>query len=129
MRHTLRLHGVTVGYSELEHAEPKLGRARGAFRPGLGYDLIQPVFRLYAAAVPRSGSPQDEAMLRRYHKSRDALALELQDADGRVVRTSAVHIADYTVEEGAQALEIEVLIKDDEYWERRAAGGDRSGSS
>ena len=129
MRHTVRLHGVIVGHSELEHEDPALGRAWGALRPGLGYDLVQPVFRLFAQAVPRDGSARNTELLERYYRSRDALSLELQDAEGHVIRTSAVHIADYTVEEGAQALEIEVLIKDDEYWERRAAGGDRSGSS
>ena len=60
MRHTVRLHGVIVGHSELENIEPGVGRAWGAFRPGLGYDLVQPVFRLFAQAVPRDGA-KDEA--------------------------------------------------------------------
>ncbi|MDB4878443.1 MAG: hypothetical protein JWM41_4889 [Gemmatimonadetes bacterium] len=98
-----------------------LGRAWGAFRPGLGYELVQPVFRLFADAVPRSGSPTDDAMLARYHKSRDALALALFDAEGHPIHMSAVHIADYTVEEGPAALELDVLIKDDAYWARRTA--------
>jgi hypothetical protein len=119
MRHTVRLHGVIVGHSELENVETELGRAWGAFRPGLGYDLVQPVFRLFAQAVPRDGSPRDEAKLARYHSSRDALNLELQDARGRPIRTSAMHIADYTVEEGSGALVLDVLIKDEGYWARR----------
>jgi len=120
MRHTVRLHGVIVGHSDLEHAEPGLGRAWGPFRPGIGYELVQPVFRLYARAVPRGDTaPKDDAMLERYYKARDALRLELQDADGRAIRTSAIHILDYTVEEGSGALELDVLISDVSYWTRR----------
>ena len=44
MRHTVKMHGVIIGYSELEHAEPDVGRAWGVFRPGVGYELVQPVF-------------------------------------------------------------------------------------
>ncbi|HXT18936.1 MAG TPA: hypothetical protein VN706_25140 [Gemmatimonadaceae bacterium] len=121
MRHTLRLHGVIVGHSELEHIEPGTGRAWGAFRPGLGYELVQPVFRLFAHAVPRDGSARDETVLARYYKARDALQLELQDANGAPIPTSAIHIADYSVEEGASAIELDVLIADESYWERRGA--------
>jgi len=122
MRHTLRLSGVIVGHSELEHSEPELGRARGAFRPGLGYDLVQPIFRLFAEAVPPAkGAQRDETKLARYYKARDALPLELQDADGRVIATSTIHIADYRSELGADALELDVLISDDDYWRQRSA--------
>jgi hypothetical protein len=120
MRHTLRLSGVIVGHSELEHAEPELGRAHGAFRPGLGYDLVQPVFRLFAEAVPPDGERRDEAKLARYYKARDALPLELQDAHGERIATTTIHIADYRAEQGAEALELDVLIKDDAYWSRRS---------
>ena len=118
MRHTVRLHGVIVGHSELDDREPEVGRARGAFRPGLGYELVQPVFRIYAHAVPLGGSPKDEVGLQRYYKARDALNLELVDASGRVIKTSAIHIEDYTVEAGPSAITLDVLIKDPEYWER-----------
>ncbi|HEX4681267.1 MAG TPA: hypothetical protein VH277_01090 [Gemmatimonadaceae bacterium] len=119
MRHTVRLHGIIVGHSDLEHAEPGTGRVWGAFRPGLGYDLVQPVFRLFARAVPRDGSPRDEAMLERYYKARDALKLELSDGDGARIATSIIHIDDYSVEEGGDAIELDVLISDESYWERR----------
>ena len=119
MRHTVRLHGVIVGHSELDEREPEVGRARGAFRPGLGYELVQPVFRIYAHAVPPGGSPKDEVALQRYYKARDALNLELVDASGRVIKTSTIHIEDYTVEAGPQAITLDVLIKDPGYWEQR----------
>jgi hypothetical protein len=121
MRHTLKLHGVVVGWSDLERIEPDLGRARGRFRPGVGYELVQPVFRLFAEAVPRAeNSLRDEAKLARYHRSRDALKLELVDPGGRVIPTSAIHIADYRNDEDGGDCELEVLIADVEYWERRS---------
>jgi hypothetical protein len=119
MRHTIRLQSVVVGHSELENIEPELGRASGAFRPALGYELVQPVFRLFAQAVPRDGSPKNSELLERYYAARDALHLRLEDPDGRLIRTSAIHIADYTVEEGSAALEVDVLISEDRYWEQR----------
>jgi len=120
MRHTVRLKGVIVGHSELEQVDPDDGRAWGAFRPGLGYELVQPVFRLFSQAVPPGASDKDREMLERYYKARDALGLELQDATGAKIRASAIHIADYTVERGSDALELDVLISDERYWARRA---------
>ena len=125
MRHTLRLQGVVIGYSELEDIEPAVGRASGAFRPGLGYELVQPVFRIFALAAPRDGSPTDREALERYYSARDALPLELVDANGEPIKTTSVHIADYTIEEGSTAIAIDVLIKDDRYWQRRVAGQQR----
>src|SRR3954470_21919141 len=119
MRHTVRLHGVIVGHSELEHVEPDLGRAWGEFRPGLGYELVQPVFRIFSKAVPRDGGPKDDVALERYYSARDALNLELTDSAGKVIRTSAIHIADYTVEAGPSAITLDVLIADDAYWASR----------
>ena len=119
MKHTLKLHGVIVGHSELEHSERGVGRAWGSFRPGLGYDLVQPVFRLYAQAIARDGSEQDGTRLERYYKARDALQLELVDAQGAAIPTSTIHIADYTIEDGPSAIELDVLISDEDYWARR----------
>lgn len=118
-RYTVRLHNVIVGYSELEQAEPALGRVRGRFRPGIGYDLVQPVFTLYTEAVPTpGGAVTDQEQLARYHKSRDALGLTLEDASGRRIPTSAIHIADYSARAGG-GIELEVLISDPVYWQRR----------
>jgi len=119
MRHTVRLHGVIVGHSDLEFMDPTLGRAWGEFRPGFGYELVQPVFQLFAQAVPRNAAKKDQALLERYHESRDALHLELTDDRGRVIATSAIHIADYTEEPGAPPPELDVLISDTSYWARR----------
>src|ERR1051325_2566623 len=120
MRHTVKLSGVIVGHSDLEHADPGTQRAWGAFRPGLGYDLVQPVFALFAQAVPTDGGPRDGALLERYYKARDALKLELFLGDGFEVRTTTIHIADYREERGASAIELDVLIPDPNYWRQRA---------
>ena len=118
-RHTVLLNDIAVGYSELEDADPALGRARGRFRPGVGYDLVQPIFRLYAEAVPTPGGDvADQPKLDRYHRSRDKLGLSLQDDAGRAIRTTAIHIIDYP-DRPDGTLEVEVLIVDKAYWSRR----------
>lgn len=119
-RHTLKLNSVVIGWSDLETVDPTLGRARGRFRPGLGYDLVQPVFQLYADAVSADGRTRDEAKLERYHRSRDALPLELFDSAGRRIATSAIHIVDHaTQDSGPRERELDVLISDPAYWARR----------
>lgn len=120
-RHTVKLHGVVIGWSDLETADPFAGTARGRFRPGVGYDLVQPVFHLYSEAVPvRGAEVRDQAKLERYLRSRDALGLSLEDDQGRVIRSSAIHIEDYAAKRGG--IELEVLITDQEYWKRRSGG-------
>lgn len=121
-RHTVRLKDIVVGWSDLEVGEPALGRARGRFRSGIGYELVQPVFLLYSAAVPTPGAEAaDPETLDRYYRARDALGLTLQDDAGRTIRTSAIHIIDYPGPKGT-ALELEVLISDPDYWQRRESG-------
>ncbi|MEX2154119.1 MAG: hypothetical protein WD825_12330 [Gemmatimonadaceae bacterium] len=119
-RYTVLIKGIAVGYSELEDLDPSLGRARGRFRPGVGYDLVQPVFRLFTEAVPSRGADVvDPKKLERYHQARDALGLSLEDDTGRTIRTSAIHIADYSKWWGG-TIEIEVLISDPAYWSARS---------
>ena len=119
MSFILKMSGVIVGRSELENRDATHRRATGVFRPGLGYDLVQPVFRLYSKAVGPDGAQQDAAMLQRYYKARDALNLELTDASGGRIPTSTIHIADYTIEDGPSAIQLDVLIPDESYWARR----------
>jgi hypothetical protein len=120
MRHTLKLHGVIVGHSELEEVDAVDRRVWGQFHPGLGYELVQPVFRLFAEATPMpGGEPLDQVKLARYFAARDALGLQLVDAAGRVIETSVIHIADYTVERGPGAVSLDVLVTDEGYWGNR----------
>lgn len=111
-RHTVRMHGVVVGYSELERADPGVRMVSGVFRPGLGYELVEPVFRLYADAVPAAGGAPDAALLARYHAARDRLGLELVDPQGNRVSTTSIHIG----VAGPGELELQVLIRDEAYW-------------
>jgi len=100
------LHGVTVGHSELEERDESIGRAWGRFRPAFGYDLVQPVFRLFSEAVPMpGGEPRDREKLERYHAARDKLGLTLVNATGET--------------RGRDALELDVLVKDAGFWEER----------
>ena len=117
MRHTVKMHGVIVGHSELEQRDAAARRAWGRFRPGLGYELVQPIFRLFTEAVPLpGGEPRDEDKLARYHEARDKLGLELVDGSGKRIETSAIHIADYTSLRGKDELELDVLVSDEEFW-------------
>ena len=117
MRHTVKMHGVTIGHSELEQSDASDRRAWGRFRPGLGYELVQPIFLLYSEAVPMpGGEPRDPDKLERYHAARDKLGLVLVDGTGREVATSGIHIADYTGTRGAEALELEVWVADEGFW-------------
>jgi hypothetical protein len=86
MSFTLTMSGVIVGRSELETRDPATRVVRGAFRPGLGYDLTQPIFALFTA---NDGDPE---ALSKYRKARDALKLELTDSAGTPVRTRQIHI-------------------------------------
>ena len=71
MSFILRMSGVIVGRSELETRDAaRSGVARGAFRPGLGYELAEPVFALFDSAG------DDPEALARYRKAREALRLD-----------------------------------------------------
>jgi hypothetical protein len=109
MTYTVRLSGIAIGYSELEQGKRPGGLRCGAFRPAAGYDLVEPIFRLAAEAMPADagGSPDGERMAR-YHKARAALPLELVDATGARVPTTYIHIEDLRAERGPDAIRLEV---------------------
>ena len=109
VRYTVRLQGLTVGHSELEQLDRARRLARGPFRPGLGYELVEPIFQLGA------GERGDDAgQAERYERARAALALELVDATGHRLATQAIHVRD---EGGALVLEVE--LDDPEFWRGR----------
>ena len=69
---------------------------------------------------PPGGASRDEVKLERYYAARDALDLRLEDASGRPIRTTTIHIADYESRSGtSDAPELDVLIADDGYWRQR----------
>jgi hypothetical protein len=77
---TVRLRGIIVGRAELDSPpDPSTGLRSGAFRPGPGYNLVEPLFQL-------SGQ--------RYEHAMQALRLELLDDTGAVVPTRTIDIRD-----------------------------------
>lgn len=68
-----------MGRAELPAADPSTGERSGAFKPGPGYDLVEPIFQL-------SGQRFDHAVR--------ALKLELLDDRGVVVPTRSINIRD-----------------------------------
>ena len=110
MSFTLTMSGVIVGRSELEIRDADRKIARGTFRPGLGYELAQPVFELYDAA----GS--DPTAMSRYREARDALKLQLADATGRVVSMREIHIRKGPAQNGQSSIVLEVETDDPSIW-------------
>ena len=113
MSFVLSMSGVIVGRSDLEHRDAERGLARGAFRPALGYELVQPVLDLYP------GSAGDGEAMERYRRAREALRLRLVDGAGTPVTIRDVHIT--AVESGSptSGYEIEIETDDPRFWEAR----------
>lgn len=111
MPFTLKLREVIIGRSDLEARDPVRRTARGAFRPGMGYELVEPVFDLRTARPSDAEAQGNES---RYRKARDTLALSLYGSDGALVETSRV---DIVRDEGSRTgLSIEVDVVDDAFW-------------
>ena len=100
MSFTLKMSGVVVGRSELENRDATRRVASGVFRPGLGYDLVQPIFDLLETAGDSA------EVMSRYRKSRDALRLQLTDLSGSVLTVRELHIR-RNAGSGAPMLEVE----------------------
>ena len=109
MTYTLRLRGVTVGWTSLEEGDPATGTAAGALRPGVGYELVEPIFQLRTNAA-------DQETLRRYRDARATLPLELVDARGTRVRTTELVIVPAV---GDAAPRLEARIEDPGFWRER----------
>lgn len=119
MSYTLKMSNVIVGRSELEHRDAARRVAHGSFSPGLGYDLVQPIFDLY------DGAASDAAAAARYRKAREALRLQLTDSSGRAVAIQELHIRRHgNSGVGAAAYVIEVVTDDPAIW----GAGDARGS-
>jgi hypothetical protein len=111
MSFTLTTSGVIVGRSELERRDPSTRVASGVFRPGLGYELAEPIFALYTG---RHGSSEG---LARYREARAALKLQLTDSAGSPVTVREIHIrSDSTAMTDAKALVLEVETDDPAVW-------------
>jgi hypothetical protein len=121
MQFTVQCAGMVLGHSELLDRDEGMGVASGDFLPAPDYSRVQAILRLFVEAnAETSAQPTDEEKLARYYAARDALGLQLIDAAGRQVGTRTIHIADYSVEGGRGAIEIEVVLNDPLFFQRFA---------
>jgi hypothetical protein len=115
--------GEPIGRSKLKGRDRGMVVAHGDFEPLPTYDAVHSVFLLFIQAVDEgSGRAQgaqgaDEQKLARRYQERDALQLTLQDADGRVIQTSWIHIDDY----GDLGREVSAQISDARCWDESAS--------
>src|SRR5262245_17637548 len=117
-RYRILCNGELIGTSGLESRDAGMGTAMGRFTPTAAYERVRPIFRMFAEAQRDTG-PADEHMLAKYYRSRDALALALEDEDGVTIPTTVVHIIDFMTEIDKTASEIEVHICDPSFFEER----------
>lgn len=111
MSYTLRLRDIVIGWSDLDDRDRSTGIARGEFRPGLGYELVEPIFVL-KPEDPHSPDALDRES--RYRRARDTLALSLHSADGSLVDTARIDIL--RDRKRSTSLALEVSIVDRGFW-------------
>jgi len=96
----LKLHGVIVGHAELSTHDT--GAWRGPFRPGLGWELIEPVFDLKSqTSIPGAAE--------RFEQARNALRFELTTDDGTALAMDGLDIM--TERRGEQTVPVELFVR------------------
>jgi hypothetical protein len=113
--------GQPIGRSHLEGHDTAMGVAFGAFEPSPAYQAVRPLFLLVTEAEDarrRGEIALAEEQLAAYYQARDALQLTLQTAEGHVVPTSAIHIADW----GELGREVAAHISDPAFWQEHHLG-------
>lgn len=109
---TLKLRDVIVGRSELGERDRALGVARGPFRPGLGWDLVEPIFGLAESA----GGTVSEEQRERYRHARETLALALYAPNDALVESTRLEVH---MDAGSPTgLVLDATIVDDAFWRR-----------
>jgi hypothetical protein len=122
MRYSVHYQGDSIGNSDLEGADPDMGVAFGQFQPTPRYERVRHIFRMFAEAHSGAATdPLDERMVSEYYSERDRLGLTLVDQSGRIIQTMAIHVADFSVEFGEDAYQLEVITSDEKFWESRSA--------
>lgn len=89
----VRLGDVVLGTSLLGSPGSD-GIQSGRFDASESYDLVRPIFRLFATAQLETDPAARELAVERYRKARAALKLSLIDASGRAVPVISIHIVD-----------------------------------
>ncbi|MBV6522207.1 MAG: hypothetical protein MNPFHGCM_02353 [Gemmatimonadaceae bacterium] len=97
----LKLHGVIVGHADLTVRDAVLGLWRGPFRPGLGWELIEPVFDLKSEIAPGAAE--------RFEQARNALRFELTTNDGTALALDGLDIG--TERRGEQTVPVELFVR------------------
>lgn len=113
MSYTLRLKEIVIGWSDLEQRDVTTRVARGNFRPGLGYELVEPIFVLRPVDPSTPDALEHEA---RYRRARNTLALSLHAADGAEIDTARIDIM--RDDDSSTELALEVSVVDRAFWKR-----------
>ncbi len=111
MPFVLKLRDVIVGRSDLATRDRTLHIARGVFRPGVGWELVEPIFTLLPV---EAGDEHSDEQRDRYRRARDTLALALYTAAGALVESSRIDIQRDGSSPSGLVLEIKVV--DDAFW-------------
>jgi hypothetical protein len=116
----LKLNGIVIGWSELEEVDEVDRRVWGQFHPGIGYELVQPIFRLFVEATPMpGGEPRDQIKLEQYIAAATSFrsswwTIAAADRDRRDPHRRLQRKA------RSDAMSLDVLVKDDGYWAERS---------
>jgi hypothetical protein len=110
MSYVLKLRDVIVGRSDLETRDTARSAARGSFRPGLGWELVEPIFDL----ARQAGAHASDADRARYRRARDTLALALYANDGALVDTVRIEIL--RDDASPTGLVLDTAIVDPAFW-------------
>ncbi|MBK6489164.1 MAG: hypothetical protein IPF98_20465 [Gemmatimonadetes bacterium] len=113
MPFVLKLRDVLVGRSDLAERDTERRAARGSFRPGLGWELVEPIFTL-ADGTEAPGTSGGDAQRARYRRARDTLALSLHRPDGDLLETARIDILRDSA--SPTGLVLDVAIVDDSFW-------------
>ncbi|MEO6445883.1 MAG: hypothetical protein ABIZ91_03985 [Gemmatimonadaceae bacterium] len=108
MSFIVKLRDVLVGRSDLRHRTPDSADARGVFRPGLGWELVEPVFDMRTS----DGTSGAEGNLR-YRSALETLSLALHAPGGAVVGTSRIEIVRDSASPSGLVLDVTFAAGDD----------------
>ena len=111
MRYTVRLRDIVIGWSDLGRRDRNARVARGEFRPGVGYELVEPIFVLKPEDPHAPDALEKEA---RYKRARDTLALSLHGPDDVMIDTARIDIL--RDRSFATTLALEASIVDRSFW-------------
>ena len=111
MPFVLKLRDVIVGRSDLATRDRTLHIARGVFRPGVGWELVEPIFTMLGV---HGGDDRSEEQRDRYRRARHTLALTLYNSAGALVDSTRIDIQRDGSSPSGLVLEIKVV--DDAFW-------------